>query len=287
MHETCLICSSKHLEKLERYAKTHMVSCQTCGFHFSQKIPSEKEIVDFYDGYGRDDYLSPLTIKRYHELLDEFEKYRKHNKILDVGCGIGYFLEVAQERGWEVYGTEYTDKAVEICEKKGIQVEQGKLNPEDFDIESFDIITSFEVLEHINNPIEEINNFYSLLRKGGLVYLTTPNFNSLLRYRLKEAYNVITYPEHLSYYTPKTINKLFKSIGFRKEKIRTTGISLSRLKASKGIKTAPSISANSTDENIRQKLEKNNGLQHLKTLVNWGLTLFGVGDSLKAWFIKI
>ncbi len=287
MHEICLICSSKQLKKLNLYSKAYLVSCQSCGLVFSQKIPTEKELINFYEGYGRNDYLSPLTIKRYHEILDKFEKYRKNNKLLDVGCGIGYFLEIARERGWEVHGTEFTDRAIEICESKGIQMKKGKLNPEYFDKESFDIITSFEVLEHINNPLEEIKNFKTILRKGGLVYLTTPNFNSLLRYRLKEAYNIITFPEHLSYYTPKTLSQLFKSNGFRKEKIRTTGISLSRLKASKGIKTAPSISANSTDENIRQKLENNKSLQHVKTFVNWSLTLFGVGDSLKAWFIKL
>jgi 2-polyprenyl-3-methyl-5-hydroxy-6-metoxy-1,4-benzoquinol methylase len=136
-----------------------------------------------------------------------------------VGCGIGYFLEEAKKRGWEVYGTEFTDEAIEICEAKGINMQKGVLSPEDFDPNSFDVITSFEVLEHINNPQEEITNFHKILRKGGLVYLTTPNFNSLLRYRLKSAYNVITYPEHLSYYTKRTIHRLFKNKGFKNYKL--------------------------------------------------------------------
>lgn len=287
MHKTCLICSSDRLTKLARYSKTHLVSCQTCGFVFSEKIPSEIELIEHYDGYGRNDYLSPLTIKRYNELLTEFEKFRNTNKILDVGCGVGYFLEVALERGWEVYGTEYTDHAVEICSRKGISMKQGKLNTSDFVPESFDIITSFEVLEHINNPIEEIKNFHTLLRKGGLSYITTPNFNSLLRYKLKEEYNVITYPEHLCYYTPKTLSRLFKINGFKKSKIRTTGISISRLRAKKSEPNSErAISENSDDENLRKKIEGNSKLEILKNLVNKTLTIFGVGDSLKGWFIK-
>jgi 2-polyprenyl-3-methyl-5-hydroxy-6-metoxy-1,4-benzoquinol methylase len=68
-------------------------------------------------------------------------------------------LEVAKRKGWEVYGTEYTDEAVAICAAKGINMIKGKLNPAHYAAESFDIITSFEVIEHINNPNEELSNF--------------------------------------------------------------------------------------------------------------------------------
>ncbi len=286
MHTTCLICKNENLQIMERFSNAHLVKCKGCNFVFSRKIPTQQELIQFYDGYGRNDYLSPLTIKRYHELLDKFEPFRKTNRILDVGCGIGYFLEVAKERGWEVLGTEYTDKAIEICSEKGILMKQGKLNPNDFETESFDILTSFEVLEHINNPIEEISNFHTLLRKGGLVYLTTPNFNSLLRYKLQENYDVITYPEHLCYYSPKTLENLFIQIGFKTFRIQTTGISISRLKAKNGRPEISVISENSTDENMRKKIDQNKGLQGIKHLINWGLTQIGIGDSLKGWFIK-
>ena len=286
MHTSCLICDSNQLKALAPYHQTHLVKCNQCSFVFAQKIPSTQELIDYYDGYGRNDYLSPITIKRYNELLDEMEKYRKTNRILDVGCGIGYFLEVAKEHGWEVYGTEYTDKALEICREKGIHMQEGKLDPSQFDGESFDIITSFEVLEHINNPVEETTNFHALLRSGGLVYLTTPNFNSLLRHRLKERYDVITYPEHLSYYTPKTLHRLFTNSGFLKQKIQTTGISLTRLRTSQGQTSQAFISETSDDEQLRNKIEDKAHLQLAKKMVNGTLTMFGVGDSLKGWFIK-
>lgn len=286
LHTHCLICSSTALKTIEVYRATHLVKCGNCGFVFSQKIPTEQELIDYYDGYGRNDYLSPITIKRYNELLNEMEPFRKTNRLLDVGCGIGYFLKLAKTRGWEVYGTEYTDRAIEICEGKGITMKQGKLNSKDFEADSFDIITSFEVLEHINNPIEETNNFYQLLRKGGLIYLTTPNFNSLLRFRLKERYDVITYPEHLSYYTPKTLNNLFNRCGFKKKAIQTTGISLTKLKTSQGKTSQGFISETSDDENLRKQIEEKRYLQFAKKVVNGTLTIFGVGDSLKGWFIK-
>jgi len=286
MHQKCLICSSLSLSVLENYKKHHLCKCTTCNFVFAKKIPTPAELETHYEGYERNDYLSPITIKRYNELLDKFEKYKQTKNLLDVGCGIGYFLEEAKKRGWNVYGTEYTDKAIEICESKGIKMFKGKLNPKDFEEIKFDILTSFEVIEHINNPIEELNNFNSLLRNQGVVYVTTPNFNSLLRYKLKAAYNVICYPEHLSYYTPQTLTRVFIETGFKKEKIETTGISITRLKTSQGKSKQAYISKKSDDEVLRNKMETNKILGFVKIVVNFALTILGKGDSLKGIFVK-
>ena len=285
-HKNCLLCDSVSVKKLKGYEEHHLVKCQSCKFVFCEPIPTSMELEKHYENYGRNDYLSPLTIKRYHEILDTFEPYRKTNRLIDVGCGIGYFLEEAKKRGWEVYGTEFTDEAMEICSKKGIYMKKGVLNPKDYNSQEFDVITSFEVIEHINNPREELQNFYKILRKGGMVYCTTPNFNSLLRYRLKEKYNVICYPEHLSYYTPKTLKYVFEKEGFRTKSIKATGISLTRLKTSKSTSNQELISQTSDDEVMRNKLEKNVTLKILKKTINWFLTVLGIGDALKGSFEK-
>lgn len=263
-----------------------MVKCRSCGFVFARKIPTESELIEHYGKYGRNDYLSDITIKRYNELLDEMEPFRKTNRLIDVGCGIGYFLEQAKKRDWEVYGTEFTDEAVRICEEKGINMALGALNSKMYDAGSFDVITSFEVLEHINNPIEETGRFNEVLRQGGLVYLTTPNFNSLNRYYLKEKYNVITYPEHLSYYTPSTLKRLYKDSGFETRKVKTTGLSITRIKTSLKVSDQKFISAESDDEKLRQNIEQKFYLQWAKKMINGLLSLIGKGDTLKGYFIK-
>ena len=99
-HARCIICKSENLKLLEEYESSHLCKCLSCGFVFSKKIPTEKELKNHYGGYSRN-ILSPITIKRYNEILDEFEQIGKTNKLLDVGCGIGYFLEEAKKRGWE------------------------------------------------------------------------------------------------------------------------------------------------------------------------------------------
>ena len=288
-HTHCLICKSSRLEDLKDYQKDYLCKCKDCGFVFARVQPTQEQLIAHYEGYGRNDYLSPVTIKRYREILQSFEPARKTNRLLDVGCGIGYFLEEAIKMGWEVYGTEYTDKAIEICSAKGIHMHQGALDPNHYEPESFDIITSFEVIEHIDNPREEIKNITSILRKGGYFYVTTPNFNSLLRYYLKGDYNIIDWPEHLSYYTPSTLKKLMQDHGLKKVFIQTTGLSLTRLKTSQGAQDSAEpafIAADTKDEKIRRRFEENLLLGLIKKTINKILTITGKGDALKGLFVK-
>ena len=282
----CLISGEEDLFPLKGYEANYLVKSKSSGFVFSERKPTEKEILDHYNnypvGYNAE---SEITRNRINELLDGFEKFRKTNKLLDVGCGPGLFLIEAKKRGWEVFGTEFTDKQINYLNEKGIKTSQGKLTSISFEKECFDVIISSEVLEHINNPIEEMNFFNSFLRKGGLTYITTPNFNAIERYFLKGSYNVIEYPEHLCYYTPKTIDHLLSSCGFKKLKVKTTGISIARIKNSlkKGERTHQDNVSN--DESLRQSLESGYKKQ-IKNFINWMLTIFGIGNSMKVWYVK-
>ncbi len=281
----CLICNNNGLKTLSTYHNAYLVKCKNCGFVFCNKIPSTEELIAHYNTYPRNDTISPITIKRYGELLETFEPFKKTGNILDVGCGNGHFLSEAKKRGWKVFGTEYTDTAMEICRKKDITMFQGKLNPKDFGDLQFDVITSFEVLEHINNPQEEINNFNQLLREGGVVYLTTPNFDSLSRYWLKDKWSIIEYPEHLCYYNSVTLNNLFKNSGFEKSTIQTSGISLNRLQQSSNKKNE-TVAKSNADESLRNKTENNPMFALIKKAVNSMLTITKKGDTLKGMFIK-
>lgn len=304
-HKKCLLCESEKIEPIKGYERHYLVKCQNCDFVFIKRIPTLQELNDYYEHYASAHYLSPITVMRYHELLDEFEKYRKTGKILDVGCGIGLFLNVAKERGWEVYGTEFSADAIRICKEKGITMHGGILDSKNYEDETFDVITSFEVIEHINNPLEETAHIQKIMRKGGLFYCTTPNFNSLMRYYLKADYNVIEYPEHLSYYTSKTLTYLMNKFGFQKQKILTTGISITRFKGSQDSKKQKEtntkentiaepkeetgealVTADSADEILRNKIENNPLLQLGKTLANGTLNLTNTGLTLKGYYIK-
>lgn len=280
-HENCLSCGASQLRPLgDDYKHAFLVKCDSCGLVFGNRIPSQENLQAHYAQYVRDNSISPITIKRYEELLDQFEPFRKNNRILDIGCGDGHFLAVAKRKGWEVVGTEYTDEAVRVCRSKEIEIHQGDIST--FSNGPFDVITSFEVLEHINNGPAHVRKIFELLRPGGLFYFTTPNFNSFSRKWLGGKWKIIEYPEHLTYYTARTITQLLEKSGFSKESIRTTGFSPQRFKLSVGTATR----SGNSDEGLRNAIEEKVFLRIAKTIINGTLNIFRSGDTLKGFFIK-
>ena len=287
-HNSCLVCQGSDIKSIPGYERHDLSQCKTCGFVFMRKIPTQSELKEYYSTYAYETErkMPEATKISIENLLNKFEKYRKNNSMLDVGCGEGWILEMAKTRGWQVYGTEFSPKAIDICSKKGIKMYSGLLRAENIEEKEFDIIVSTETIEHINNPRGEINNFYQLLRQGGLLYITTPNFNSYLRRLFKDKYDIIEYPEHLSYYTKKTLNKLLKDSGFRKLKLLTTGISLSRYQQSKIYESKQLSGIKNEDEQLREKIAKSPFLRILKVLINAMLTALGIGMKLKAFYVK-
>lgn len=287
-HNNCLICGCSELKTVSKFEKAYLTSCKECSFIFSKVKPSNQELQLYYSDYPRAEDLSEVTKKRYSDLLDEFEKFRISNRILDIGCGNSLFLMEAKARGWDVYGTEYVSNIVDKCKARGIKMHLGELTSTAFEEGFFDIITLFEVIEHINTPLKEVHHINNFLRDNGLFYFTTPNFNSISRHISGSNWNIVEYPEHLSYYTPSTIDKLLLKKSFKKLKLITTGISLTRYNESK-----ESLSHNSDnkdynrDEILRNEIEKKWYLKLLKKLINKILTILGIGDSIKAYYIKI
>lgn len=280
-HKNCLLCNNTILKALKGYDKDYLVKCASCGFVFSERIPSSEELLAHYKKYKRGGAISEITIKRYNELLDVFETYRETNNILDIGCGDGYFLEVAHKRGWKVFGTEFTDEAMEVCKFKGITVHLGTLNSLNYLGIKFDIITSFEVIEHINNPQQEVQHIKEIIRTGGALYITTPNFNSISRTLLGPKWNVIEYPEHLSYYTAKTLRVFLTRHEFKKIRTETTGININRFNQSVDESTTKQ-----NQEAIREKTETKLIYRFLKKTINAVLNITSAGDNLKGLFVK-
>lgn len=286
-HNKCLVCESDSLAHLKGYYKKHgLIKCLNCGFVFMEQIPTTLELETHYSNYSftATDTPHPITVRRYNQLLDEFERYRKTNRILDVGCGRGWFLLEAQKRNWEIYGTEFANEAVALCTEKGINMKAGPLDPSEFNETDFDVITSFEVIEHVNNPNKELTAISNLLRIGGLFYCTTPNFNSVLRYYLKSDYNIIEYPEHLSYYTRSTLIKIAKRNELKPIRIKSTGFSFDQINSS--MKKEKGALKASPDEMLRQNLEVKWYLKKLKNMVNKIFTWTNSGMILKGYFIK-
>lgn len=284
---SCNLCCSEEITPILEHERAFLHKCKNCSFIFSARVPSRVEIDEIYKNkFNHTSYFSPITVKRYESLLDDFESFRKTNRILDVGAGFGFFMQIAKERGWEIIGVEISDLCIEECERKGLSVLKGMLTELNLEENQFDVITGLEVIEHVSNPKEMMQEMHRLLRKGGLLYLTTPNFNAINRYRLKEKYDVISYPIHLCYFTPKTLKKLSSDVGLSVRKIKTTGYSITRVRTSKGKSNQSFVSETSDDEMLRQKMENKYFWRLGKKLTNNFLNFFKIGDSLKGHFIK-
>lgn len=248
--------------------------------------PSPEELTDYYSGYPVVENISAVTLKRYDELLDRFAKFKQTGRILDVGCGGGAFLERAKAHGWVACGTEFGAGPIAACRSKGIAVIEGALDPDQHPAEGYDVICSFEVIEHVTHPQEEVGKMLQLLRPGGLLYLTVPNFNCLARRLDQSNWSIINYPEHLNHFTPRTFHRLLHGNGLQRSWLTTTGFSVERWMSKKEKSNVERTAAHSAQDELRERIESRAYMRFAKALINASLNLFRLGDSMKAGYIK-
>lgn len=284
-HAACPLCGGTRIVPVPRFASQHLVRCSSCSFHFSGRIPTEAELSGYYGTYP----IKPptgITLVRYQELLDRFEPYRMHGNLLDVGCGGGDFLSVARARGWNVFGTEYGDAFVASAAAKGATMHQGALNAANYPGTLFDVIVSFEVIEHLALPMDMLTQADRVLRPGGLLYITTPNYNALNRWLSGHGWDIVNYPEHLSYFTRSTLHRALSGLGLRRKEMTTTGFSITRLRTSHRPDGRLNTLPPTDDEALRATLEGSAIMRSVKRLLNGTLDLLGRGDTLKATYTK-
>lgn len=280
----CPVCENNNLQPYKIGTDFELSKCTKCKLVFSPVVPTNEELAKYYEKYAYEGVseLSPITTIRFREWLEKFESFRKLNKILDVGCGRGEFLEEAQKFGWNVTGSEYSETAVNILKAKNITVISGDIE-EYLTTDYFDVIVSIEVIEHLKNPLQNTNKMFSLLRPGGLLFLTTPNRKSLTGLIIKSSWRVFEYPEHLFYFSFRSMHKTLKIAGFSNVKIITTGISPAAIKNGLLKKNKTNLRS---EESFREKTESKGLFVVLKKGINFSLNLFKLGDTLKIWAIK-
>ncbi len=208
--------------------------------------------------------------------------------MLEVGCGDGYFLAAFCEMGCKTYGTEFNRESAIAAEAKGAIILEGGLMPRlPENISGFDVIIFTEVIEHINNPKVVLNHFYSLLNPGGLIFITTPNFDSLERFVLGPSWGMVMYPEHISYYNPATLDDLVTSQGMKKFKTFTDNISLFRIIqfVNRFRKVGP-INAEVISAQAQALVSGNKMVHLIKSCINSVLRLTGLGSSIVAIYQK-
>lgn len=147
-----------------------------------------------------------------------------HGKLLEVGCGDGQQLKYMQDLGWIVSGVDIDPSAVEISIRKGLQVHSGTLEDQEFPDNSYDVITSSHVIEHVYDPCSLLYECKRILKPGGRLVIVTPNSKSWGHKLFSEHWRGLEPPRHLQIFSPDTLTKVINDAGFSSLKVSTSSI---------------------------------------------------------------
>jgi len=274
----CRICEREATLWRDRGDVT-LYRCGGCAFVSgwpARDVVAEERYAAYYD-HSR----PPAPEARYHEWLGMVEAAIGSGRLLEVGAGTGGFVRVALARGWKADATEISSSGLQALRETGANVFAGDVLAAGYASGEFDLVASFEVLEHLPSPLGHLREFWRITRPGGLLVLSTPNFGGLTRRCLGLRWRVID-PEHLGYFTPRSLEQVLRRVGY--EGVRVSSRSLDVLSWRRGAGPAgvarfdPHASAR-----LRDSVEASSVLRFGKVVVNLLLEMSGLGDSLLVW----
>lgn len=217
----CPLCGPEHGTTLrEDFKPFKVVTCNHCGLVFLSPRLTEKAILKLYAdeayyvsevaGQGYDEYLEvrPNWVRTFTRRLGEIGKYQKPGKVLDIGCGPGFFLEAAQAQGYDVYGLDPSDYIVKVArERFGEKIKHGVIETADYSAAEFDLVVAFDTFEHIYHPLEWLEAVGRVVKPGGILAMTTPDPTSLLARISRRGWVSYKLPEHVFYWSPVTVRR--------------------------------------------------------------------------------
>lgn len=226
----CGLCGSPEREVRFTDGPFQVVRCARCQLTYvTPRLAPGALIADVYDeGYwssnaakdrGYSDYRSdaPLYLATYKKRLSVVRRhFAKPGRVLDVGCAAGYFLSVMKDEGWQVTGIEPSDAIRgQAIERLGAaNVHAGLLEDVPLERHSFDLVTFWDVIEHVPDPVAALAHVRSLLRPGGKLLIETQNVESRAAKILGKAWQHYKHAEHIYHFDPKTIRDLMDQAGF-------------------------------------------------------------------------
>jgi len=163
---------------------SQIVQCRECGLVYANPRWPHEELIDAYVAVEDEIYREEragreLTFARHLESLEQKIGKAAGRSLLDVGAYIGVFVEVAAGSGWDTWGVEPSAWAVEQARRQGLRVIQGTQDAPQLQGRQFDVITMWDVIEHLDNPSAEIAKSYQLLKPGGWLAIHTMDIGSL------------------------------------------------------------------------------------------------------------
>lgn len=232
--KSCPLCKGEHfvrvMECVDHYASGETFSiykCANCGLLFTKDVPDEKSIGRYYstpDYISHSDTRSGIVNTVYHwvraymlsrkAILIENLSGLRSGKLLDIGTGTGYFPHKMKERGWNVNAIEKDATTSESARIHfGIDVYTDFFEAPLAD-DSFDVVTLWHVLEHIEPLNQTLQRIRGVLKDKGLVFVAVPNHTSYDAEYYHDKWAAYDVPRHLWHFSPKTMRHLVENNGF-------------------------------------------------------------------------
>jgi len=212
-----------------------VVDCGTCSMRYLTPrvhpgdVPRLYASEDYWErggsegGYSSYASQEPLLVRTFVRRLSGLPPRARGARLLDVGCGPGAGLEAARALGYEAWGLDVSERAVDVASSRHPgRVRLGSLEDRVFSRGSFDVITLFDVIEHVYDPRALAADLAWHLAPAGRVLLATPNVRSLLARATGRRWVSYKIPEHVLYFSPRTLADALAP-GFTIERVSSCG----------------------------------------------------------------
>lgn len=207
-----------------RQEKYTLVRCPSCLLVWLSDPPKTEEMhLHYTDAYHK--LISAAgedSPRRWGFRKEALAQYKQSGALLDLGCSSGSFLEFMRNDSWELYGIEMSADCARTAEaKSGAHVFVGDVLNAPFSRESFDVITCFDVLEHLYEPREVMTRLSQWLKPGGIFYILVPNVDSAEARVFRSYWHGLELPRHLFHFSPASLRFLAESAGLRELSLET------------------------------------------------------------------
>lgn len=195
-----------------------VLSCTICGLSRTDPPPYEDDVTaEIYQDFSFNDaYKNPeLWESFFIQMFKYANKYKPNGKLLDIGCGSGFFINLARKKGYDTYGVELNKDAVNYGKNElNLNIVNLDLESANFPSNYFDVVTCSQLLEHIAKPNELLLEINRILKKDGILMLEVPNFNGLLVKLWKDKWSGFQPQWHIWQFKPKSLRKLLNKNQF-------------------------------------------------------------------------
>lgn len=197
-------------------ARGNIVRCNNCGLVYLN--PRDKDVAALYQFVPHDEYYLSSRADRLATAENDFKQLEQvcgtgGRRLLDVGCSYGFFLDVVKSRGWDGYGCELSREQFEFARERHRNVHNQELARCPFEKNSFDVITLYDVIEHLASPTAFVAQAREFLKPGGFLVLETPDVSSVPA-RIMGRFWLNFVRMHLYYFSPNTISQMLVKNGF-------------------------------------------------------------------------